>query len=378
MNAGEEFVADYLQRIEKCEFVDLNIATTDTQGEIDVVGINMKDKTVYFCEVAIHLQGLNYGDNKEKLEDKFKRDQIYAMEHFDPEEYTYRFMLWSPIVTYNPDAKVNRLEEIFMLKQLMKDKYNMELELVINDVFMDCFNKLKLDCKKESKELQSSILRTFQIETITEDYLLRHPKANIMEDTDGLPYLQGASWKEITRDERTYCAELFFEARKNTRDFVHWIHGQGVIKLSEAELNQGWEMGFEVCFYRDVLKHQEKLGINSDTIRNTDYSPKRTFDLCLFSDQHIIIIEAKAQQGFETKQLDDFAKDKLDIKKLLGVSDDQVKVSIIGLASSTYLNGIKRRKAGIPKVFDGTFSWLDLHGYIKNPVFKQANQAYKK
>ncbi len=158
-----------------------------------------------------------------------------------------------------PETKINRLEEICELKQLMKDKYSVELELIINDVFMDRFNKLKADCKNETKELQSSILRTFQIETITEDYLLKHPKANILEDTNGLPYLQNSSWKEITRDERTYCAELFFEARKNTREFVQWLHDSGVIKLAKVELNMGWEIGFDV--FSPMISSRTSLGV---------------------------------------------------------------------------------------------------------------------
>ena len=65
MNTGEEIVSAYLQHIKGCEFIQQNLYTPDVQGEIDVVGIDLHKKIVYFCEVAIHLQtGLQYVKDK--------------------------------------------------------------------------------------------------------------------------------------------------------------------------------------------------------------------------------------------------------------------------------------------------------------------------
>lgn len=55
INVGEQLVASYLQYIRGCEFIQTNVYTVDTQGEIDVVGINLKERKVYVAEVAIHL-----------------------------------------------------------------------------------------------------------------------------------------------------------------------------------------------------------------------------------------------------------------------------------------------------------------------------------
>jgi Holliday junction resolvase-like predicted endonuclease len=54
-NLGEELVASYLEYIKGCDFIQKNLYTPDVQGEIDVVGINLKSKEIYVCEVAIHL-----------------------------------------------------------------------------------------------------------------------------------------------------------------------------------------------------------------------------------------------------------------------------------------------------------------------------------
>ena len=42
MNIGEEFVASYLRHIKGCDFTQQNLYTVDPQGEIDVVGVNLK------------------------------------------------------------------------------------------------------------------------------------------------------------------------------------------------------------------------------------------------------------------------------------------------------------------------------------------------
>jgi Holliday junction resolvase-like predicted endonuclease len=61
INLGEEIVAAYLQYIKGCEFIQQNLYTPDVQGEIDVVGIDLETKSIYVCEVAVHLiTGLQY------------------------------------------------------------------------------------------------------------------------------------------------------------------------------------------------------------------------------------------------------------------------------------------------------------------------------
>ena len=57
MNVGEELVSAYLQQILGCDFTQQNLYTIDSQGEIDVVGLNLKDRSVYIVSVlARHLE----------------------------------------------------------------------------------------------------------------------------------------------------------------------------------------------------------------------------------------------------------------------------------------------------------------------------------
>ena len=109
-------------------------------------------------------------------------------------------------------------------------------------------------------------------------------------------------------------------------------------------LDAAWEPAYEACFYRDLWYLKGRAG--------PLFSPKRTFDLCLFSEQAILIVEAKAQQSFDRDQLSSFAADRDKVKELTGVA-----TYVVGLASSACPTTI-----GCDDVFDGPLlTWRDSH-----------------
>ena len=57
MNIGEEICGEWLRHVRHCEFVQYNLKTPGVQGETDVIGISLAKRTVYVCEVGIHLAG---------------------------------------------------------------------------------------------------------------------------------------------------------------------------------------------------------------------------------------------------------------------------------------------------------------------------------
>jgi hypothetical protein len=175
MNIGEELVADYLRFIKGCEFVEKNLYTKDVQGEIDVVGINLETKTVYVCEVAIHLvTGLQYRpDNINKLTAKFSKDIEYALKFFPLEEgYKHYFMLWSPVVKDKADtAKNNQLKDVRQVQRNILEKYKVEIEAVINEDFLTRLEELKKYALGETKEVKSAVVRLYQIEDKTRKYI---------------------------------------------------------------------------------------------------------------------------------------------------------------------------------------------------------------
>ena len=179
MNVGEEIVMAYLKYIKGCDFIQSNLYTPDAHGEIDVVGIDIKNKKIYVCEVAIHLTtGLLYVDpinrssnNVNKLVDKFSKDIEYANKYYP--EYEKIVMLWSPIVKNQKiGSKQNQLNDVLEIKNIINKRYDIELLTVINNSFMEYINELREYATRETKENKSPIIRFLQIE----EYLKKHIK----------------------------------------------------------------------------------------------------------------------------------------------------------------------------------------------------------
>ncbi len=193
-----------------------------------------------------------------------------------------------------------------------------------------------------------------------------------------------AKWDHITRDERFFCSELFHNLRSDQKGFLSLIKESLNLKKYDSKNitdqdkerldflknidTKEFDIGFEVCFYRDLLKLYGK------GIKGTDLPPKRTFDLAFFSEEAIVIIEAKAQQSFDTKQLKDFKKDRDDIKLLSKIIGKKMpKVYIVGLHSSNYTPGTTTIS-----VFDSTIQWdkiAEIYPDSKD-LFCRANEIY--
>ena len=178
----------------------------------------------------------------------------------------------------------------------------------------------------------------------------------------GLRWLGGRPWSEITREERAFCAELYCLARADLQNFIEYLNA-----MHEADLDVGanWEMAFEASFYRDQRRFllQAKDGASSD---------HRKFDLALFSDEDILIIEAKAQQGFGTKQLDDIRQDPDRVKLRL----PRVKrVRVSALVSSRYFPKPETRNC-----FTGPYlTWRALASfYDGNAILRRADEIYRR
>ncbi|MBA7581357.1 hypothetical protein ES708_23259 [subsurface metagenome] len=184
----------------------------------------------------------------------------------------------------------------------------------------------------------------------------------------GFSYLQDKSWLEITREERLYCAFLYWDAKDREKDFISWLDDNHDLQLDS---DAGWEIGYEVCFYRDLLKSR------GESVNPTQYSSKRTFDLCLFSEETMVIIEAKVQQMFKESQIRAFQKDRDDIPKIVG---KEIDTKIIALASSHYYeNYDKFGQKDILKKFDACISWADIYdSYNPRYIYKQADDIYGK
>ena len=170
-NIGEEIAGEYLKVVLGCDFVEYNLHTPDVQGEIDVVGINAKEKMLFICEVATHLTtGLQYvnakanqPNNVDKFCAKIRKNIEYANKYFP--DYIKRFMLWSPIVkNQGSKAKHNQLNDVKIIQITLFNEYSVNVEAVINHEYAKCLSELREYARKETKELKSPVLRFLQIE----------------------------------------------------------------------------------------------------------------------------------------------------------------------------------------------------------------------
>jgi hypothetical protein len=182
-NIGEEITGQYLKICRHCDFVEYNLYTTEVQGEIDVVGIDTKNKRVFICEVAVHLGGLQYTkngqpDNHDRFIKKFEKNIFYANSRFDT-SYEKTYMLWSLVVRSSREgSKHNQLKDVERVKQDLKARHNIELELIVNKAYLGCLNELRQYVGKQTEELKSPILRFMQIEYRLGEHVTKRCKSN--------------------------------------------------------------------------------------------------------------------------------------------------------------------------------------------------------
>ena len=182
-----------------------------------------------------------------------------------------------------------------------------------------------------------------------------------------ISYLKNRPWSKWTRDERYFCSILYSQAASDVRGFASWLIDTAQLRLSKGGT---WDLGYEVSFYRDYLW---QLGLSAKAEK---FSPKRTFDLCLFGEEQLIIIEAKVFQPFSPKQNDEFKKDKEQIRKLPGL--EHLQTAVVALASSRYFDNAE--VYGRPEtlsVFDGRVSWAQAAEKYPHPSLLRADKLYK-
>ena len=152
---GEYIVGAWLQVIAECDVVDYNVRPPgggmEGLGELDVVGLNFKTDTIYFCEVTTHIRGLLYKNNAEsvaRVRRKHERQKAYAARYSDNFK-NHRFMFWSPYVPRG--ALTHGLSEIE------------GLELIINGAYASRVAALRVEAARTTHDARNPVFRLLQI-----------------------------------------------------------------------------------------------------------------------------------------------------------------------------------------------------------------------
>lgn len=185
----------------------------------------------------------------------------------------------------------------------------------------------------------------------------------------GFSYLNGKDWIDVTRGERIFCSYLYGDIKGKEKDFVAWLNENSDLALI---VDDNWEVGYEVCFYRDVQKLREGLP-------DSRYSKNRTFDLCLFSENAIVVIEAKVQHFFKEREILEFQKDRTNIPK---ITAQKLDVFVVALASSKYFKNYDKygRRGILSKPnFNTRITWKQMSGLYNNnrEIYLRADLKYK-
>lgn len=197
-----------------------------------------------------------------------------------------------------------------------------------------------------------------------------------LHEARDLSWLCGKTWGQVTREERYFCAELFFvireDIRKDNHRFVQFLNRENHWKKAHRPIpKMNWDPAYEVCFYRDIARHYYSIGKDKP---KGDFSQKRTFDLALFSNEAIILIEAKAHQGYTTDQLGWLDCDYKNVRKWVKVREEMI--FRVGLISSKY-----RPVCDTQKHFDLIITWSGLACLYGDDarakqIFSRADEIY--
>lgn len=202
MNVGEQLVSSYLRYIKKCDFIQTNLYTVEVQGEIDVVGINLRDRKVYVCEVAIHMTtGLQYvkdkrPNNVNKLVEKFSRDIDYVRRHLPG--YDHHFMLWSPIVKDSQGKPLyNQTQHLCDVKKQLLQTREVVLECVVNADFSAALSELRKYASQQTAELKCPLMRLLQIEELLSRHLKKGNGSKNADDAKLTQLLSGPAFSGV-------------------------------------------------------------------------------------------------------------------------------------------------------------------------------------
>ena len=162
---GEQICGEYLERCRDCQAVIYDLRVTNTQRAIDVVGLDLQTKTIYVCEVATHLGGLQYVTNKQpdnfnRLKAKFDAGIPHVQSSFKNMKIVP--MLWSPIVK-SSGIKHNAMRDMTKLETHIQTTYGLKIQLIINDQYRDAVLELKALVSKLTTDLRSPVGRMLQI-----------------------------------------------------------------------------------------------------------------------------------------------------------------------------------------------------------------------
>ncbi|MEX2477554.1 MAG: hypothetical protein WD357_03895 [Gracilimonas sp.] len=136
------------------------------QAEIDVMGINTAEETVYGIDVAFHSAGLNYGSKKEtafRIIKKIFRTIFIMQSYFDENEKFNSYFITPKV---NPATKVVIEDLMLKAKEVINDE-NIAIDFISNEQFYsDIVDSLleNVDEEHDTTELFSRAIKLMKLD----------------------------------------------------------------------------------------------------------------------------------------------------------------------------------------------------------------------
>ena len=176
------------------------------------------------------------------------------------------------------------------------------------------------------------------------------------------------SWLQIAREERAFCAELYHALQDPgaRKQFLRKLIGLCALDYNVDKCSA--EIAFEACFYRDMIwdcgVHGQPLDDRTmHALRDgltTKGLFKRTFDLIVFLERDIIVIEAKVHEGFSEEEMLEYRRDlgriKTLVKAVAGIPN--LGAHLVGLATSAYWSNCRPQTKS--NFCNKCLSWADM------------------
>ena len=205
----------------------------------------------------------------------------------------------------------------------------------------------------------------------------------------------------MSREERFFCARLYESMRHDihlsatlnsipTPGDINYFANKKILSTEQQP-----EIAFEVCFYRDFQYYMDwnlkDKGLSKRTQKNP-FSPKRTFDLCFFSEKEIILIEAKVYSPLTSSQNKSFLKDKEQIPTLFkdyGITNIP-RINLVLICSSAYyrtptFDPRRKKHIGFDFITEASqggylaqlWTWKDMAELYHEKLFKTADEMWE-
>jgi hypothetical protein len=82
----------------------------------------------------------------------------------------------------------NQVADIEQIKKIVKEKYDVDLKIIINEEYMKCIKRLRETAMKRTDEIKTPIMRFLQIEEKLSAHLERKRKAALYFDHSDKTY----------------------------------------------------------------------------------------------------------------------------------------------------------------------------------------------